>query len=332
MSGSGARRARRPPARLTPEAAAALVRDIYGLAPAEVTPLGGERDENMLVATEAGDRWILKVISPDESPEVTAFLDALLTRVGAADLGVPVPSVLPPARPRGDGGPVWAGREVRLLSFLPGRAVDPARASSRQRRDLGRRLALLDRALAGWLPAAASRSLKWNAERAAGVAAGWPDFPWVAEHLGGHLRAQVTGLRRQVIHNDANPQNVLMDASGVTGIIDVGDAIVAPLVQEVATAAAYHVGADPSHPLHAPREIVRAYDAVLPLTRAERDALFDLMLARLVLIAVLTDRAARARPDDAAYLLRNQALAVRAVGDLTAVGCAAGTAYLTQAP
>jgi Ser/Thr protein kinase RdoA (MazF antagonist) len=45
-------------------------------------------------------------------------------------------------------------------------------------------------------------------------------------------------LRAQVIHSDANPENVLV-AGKRLGFIDFGDAIKAPLVFDVAIAASY---------------------------------------------------------------------------------------------
>ena len=60
----------------------------------------------------------------------------------------------------------------------------------------------------------------------------------------GDVKPRLAGLRHQVIHNDYHLFNVLVaqdDASRVTGIIDFGDMIRAPLVAEVATAAAYQL-------------------------------------------------------------------------------------------
>ena len=62
---------------------------------------------------------------------------------------------------------------------------------------------------------------------------------------------RLAALRAQVIHNDYHLYNVLVapddQARIVTGIIDFGDMVHAPLVGEVATAAAFHMAgsADP---------------------------------------------------------------------------------------
>ena len=57
-----------------------------------------------------------------------------------------------------------------------------------------------------------------------------------------HAVPLLRGLRRQVIHNDFNPHNVLADAvddTRIAGVIDFGDMVHAPLVQDLATACAY---------------------------------------------------------------------------------------------
>ncbi len=51
-------------------------------------------------------------------------------------------------------------------------------------------------------------------------------------------------LPRQVIHNDFNPHNVLVDGDTgerVTGVIDFGDMVVGPRVQDLAVALAYQI-------------------------------------------------------------------------------------------
>ena len=97
-------------------------------------------------------------------------------------------------------------------------------------------------------------------------------------------RPRLADLRAQVIHNDLNPHNVLVAADGnhLAGIIDFGDMVHAPLIADLAIAAAYQL-APAEHPLSAIADLVAGYDAVLPLHAAELDILFDLIATRMVL-------------------------------------------------
>jgi len=118
-------------------------------------------------------------------------------------------------------------------------------------------------------------------------------------------------LRAQVIHNDFNPHNVLVDAIAddrIAGVIDFGDVVRSPLVQDLAVAAAYQIGAS-GHPLQGAADMAASFHAVCPLLPEEIELLPDMIAARLALtIAVSSWRAAR-HPDNADYILRNQATA-----------------------
>jgi hydroxylysine kinase len=94
----------------------------------------------------------------------------------------------------------------------------------------------------------------------------------------------------------------------VTGLIDFGDAVRAPLVQEVAVAAAYQL-VDEGHPLAGAADVVAGYAQAMPLNEDELAVLFDLIAARLVLIVSIGGWRAARYPENAAYILRNNAAA-----------------------
>ncbi len=124
-----------------------------------------------------------------------------------------------------------------------------------------------------------------------------------------------------MIHNDFNPHNILADPADdtrIAGIIDFGDMVRAPLVQDLATAAAYYIQ-DEGHPLTAPLELVTAFHAVNPLLPEETDTLLDLMVIRAVVSAAITGWRARMQRENAAYILRNYARTWTALDRLAAI-------------
>ena len=81
-----------------------------------------------------------------------------------------------------------------------------------------------------------------------------------------HARPALPGLRAQAIHNDLNLYNVLVDPRDhdvIAGILDFGDMVRAPLVNDLAVAASYQLepGADPLAP---------AIRFAAPITRSAR--------------------------------------------------------------
>jgi len=93
-------------------------------------------------------------------------------------------------------------------------------------------------------------------------------------------------LRKQVIHNDLNDNNVLLqtDEKGqplVNGFIDFGDAIYSQLINELAIACAYGV-MHQEDPLLAAAQIVKGYHQNNPLQDEELKQLYQLIGMRLV--------------------------------------------------
>jgi Ser/Thr protein kinase RdoA (MazF antagonist) len=117
-------------------------------------------------------------------------------------------------------------------------------------------------------------------------------------------------LRRQVIYNDLNFHNVLVDPQDpdrIAGIIDFGDIIAAPLINDLAVAASYQLGGEAGRAQAA--EFIAAYHRALPLRDEEIRLLPLLIEARLAMTLLITGYRARLHPQNAAYILRNNASA-----------------------
>lgn len=305
-------------------------------------PLGGERDRNFRVREQDGRAWVLKVVHPAEDPVLTDLQSTALLRIAERDPNLPVPRVrLPIGGPRPDA--VWhrLGSEgeqacrVRMYSYLAGTPTHLVPPSTALRADLGRHLARLDAALAGLRHPAEHHDLAWDAQKATRVhhllAADDHLSRRLLAHFREHAAPVLPGLRSQLIHNDVNPQNVLVEPTGtrVAGIIDFGDTIRAPLVQELATACAYRIS-EGTRPLDAPIDIVRAYHAIHTLTERELDVMYDLIVARLIVIIAITRWRAGQHPENGAYILRNHRRARIGLERVAAVGCRTAHAELRR--
>lgn len=320
-----------------------IVRDRYGLV-AAARRLSSERDENFALSTDDGRAYLLKLSNAAEDRQVTDFQTQALVHVARADPGLPVPHLVPatdgdltPVLPAGAGG----GRAMRLLTYLPGEPMHGAPRSALQCRRLGTMLGRLDLALEGYTHPGESHVLRWDLMHAATLR---PLLPLIED---GARRALATGfldqfeydalprlstMRAQVIHNDFQPSNILVDAGDpteVTGIIDFGDMVRAPLVNDLAVACAYHVWTAPE-PFDYVREAVGAYHAVLPLQSGEIDLLYDLMATRMVLTAVITNWRVTLHPDNRAYILRNAPAAWGGLERLAALGRDTANAMLRR--
>lgn len=284
-----------------------------------VRPLAGERDHNFHVSDGDGAEYVLKVMHPADDPAIVDFQIAALSHIAAVDPCLCVPRVVHSVS--GNKDVVWTGadaavRRVKCLTYLPGQPLDATRSTADQRRNVGAFLARLDLALADFRHPADDRDLLWDLKRADQVFGLLTEIADVErrgaaqralERFAAHVIPVLPKLRCQVIHNDFNPANVLAgrDApDAIVGVIDFGDLVRAPLVQDLATACAYQIGAR-GHPLAGPADIASAFHAVCPLRPEEIGILPDLIATRLALIVTISSWRA-ARHPDAAYIVRNQ--------------------------
>jgi len=331
-----------------PEIAAAeavdLAADLYGLE-AVVTELKGERDRNFHLRTRDGRQYVLKIGHPAEDPEVVRFQTQALLHIERRDPGLPVPRVL--GTRRGDAEavlarPADAPRIVRVLTYLEGEPLHRAPRSAAQRRNLGSCLARLDQALQGFSHPAAGHELMWDlkhASRVRGLLVHIADgarralatsFLDAFEH---HALPQMPNLRAQIIHNDMNPHNVLVASHApdtIAGIIDFGDAVRAPLVNDLAVAAAYQL-TEAGHPLAGPGDVAAGFHTTLPLEPDEIDLLFDLVATRMVLTVAISNWRAARHPENRDYILRNSAGAWAGLERLAGLSRAEAQDYLHHA-
>jgi 4-aminobutyrate aminotransferase-like enzyme/Ser/Thr protein kinase RdoA (MazF antagonist) len=310
--------------RLSLTDAADLVRRLYGVRGA-ASDLPSERDQNLLICATDGERFILKLANLAERREVLEAECAVMRHLAPTGL-------TPQVRRTTEGHEIAAHgpHAVRLISALPGSTLGrTALHTDALRRDLGRALGLVDRALASFDHAAFHRDFHWDLANAERVVRAY--LPLVSDgalvgcidRLTRYHETVVAprrpGFRRSVIHSDANDYNVLVDGARqtVTGIVDFGDMVHSQTVNDVAIAMAY-VALGSDDPLAAAAEVAAGYHATNALTESEIEALFSLMCMRLCMSACLAAKQTAERPGDD-YLAISQGPLERTLPSLAAI-------------
>lgn len=301
-------------------AAVDIVSSNYGY-DASVQTLVSERDQNFHLRLADGREFVLKIANSVEDRDVTLFqVDALLhleEQQKRYPFAVNAPRILRTLN--GEASIQLTSADgnhlARVVSYVPGKPLGDRTPSAALCKNMGEYLAHLGRALAGFRHSGNSQDLLWDLQQALKVR----ELLNCIENQ--QLRCMVEdtllefersafpefeNLRAQVIHNDFNPDNVLVDAGNedlVAGVIDFGDMLRAPLVVDVAIGACY-LRPDAGNPLALMAEFVSGYHAVTALTQAELEILFTLIKTRLaVSVAILYWRAS-ARGDDDPYLAK----------------------------
>jgi hydroxylysine kinase len=286
------------------EGAIALVRERYGLK-TRAARLTGERDENFRLSAPDGAEYVLKIANPAEDPEVTELPVAALLHIERTDPGFPCPRVV-----RAHDGNTHVrfndrdgvARVACLLTYLPGKLLGSSVRSQAQRAACGHTAGRLTRALAGFGHRAAHRAVVWDVRHAAylrKLLGEIPELPCheraaeLLERIVPAIDSRLPDLRRQVVHNDMNPLNILVDPrddSRVTGVIDFGDVTHTALIADVAVAAAELIPQNCTGASQAQacvRDLAIAYHECVPLLPQELALLGTLVAARLLMNVVV---------------------------------------------
>src|SRR5215470_15620639 len=135
--------------RLDSDAAAKLACQLFGIR-ASAAPLPSERDQNFLLATDDGKKFVLKLANTEESRSLLEAQNAALAHLGEHL------SLCPQVLPNLDGDAISETKAeggkrhlVRLVTYLPG--IPLAHVTTKPialLRDVGRKLSQIDRALA----------------------------------------------------------------------------------------------------------------------------------------------------------------------------------------
>jgi len=105
----------------------------------------------------------------------------------------------------------------------------------------------------------------------------------------------------------------------ITGLLDFGDMVFAPLVAEVAIAADLE-RAVPDELINSLRALVAGFDSVIPLEEVEIDLIYDLVLTRLAITSAIIAWRKMMSPEQPAYLHEYEAPCLETIADLMRIG------------
>ena len=302
--------ARRPS--FTLDDASRMAAEHFGIACEAITSLPSYADQNFLIRTRDA-RYVLKVAHAAVSVTDLELQQAALTylaakradfaRVLTTNSGSCTASVL------ATGG---GKHHIWMLTYLEGSPLGTVRPQfPHLLYGLGVFLGGVDRDLAGFAHPHAARYCEWDLLQAATLRKYLPCISdenqrtlvaGALDRFESRVLPKLLGLRKSIIHNDANDYNVLVAGAGynvrICGLLDFGDMVRAPLVCEVAIAATYVMLSKPD-PVGAAVHVVRGYHKANPLLEVELELLHDLIIARLCSSVLVSAYRTRLEPENA---------------------------------
>lgn len=287
----------------------------------DLSRLSGEQDENWLVASVERE-YVLRICDPQvPRARVDFIIDAMSHLPATSQLA---PEVIACANGdlvftlRGEDG---VERHGWLTTFISGRPLSHGHLLHRHVSDFGTALGQLDHHLKAIDTPGSAGSTPWDLTHPENA------FELFGEHPSGvvpsearreleafveHTLPVLDDFQSQVIHNDANPDNVLLDeASNRVQFIDFGDSIRGPRVIELAVACSYlPLPSQSSAHGTAIDRLLRAYTRQQELGVAEVKALAPCIRARLALSVGIAHCRSHAHPERSSYVLRHTGAAL----------------------
>ena len=311
------RQLRTPPPDVTEAEAIAVAKGFYGIE-GKACLLTGERDRNFLITAANGVSHVLKFYNSAEDAPTRALQHGALQHVRALDFACPVPEIRLALDgqeevmvPRGD-----VKTAAAMISQLPGVNPEAGDLSANLRHDIGRVIGRLSRALSGYEHPRADRAILWDMMHVAELRplAALIESPkeraslerWL-DMFSAEILPATTDLPYQTIHNDLSLSNIMVDPirrDRVTGVIDFGDIVRAPRINEFAVAASYFISQN-ADPVQSIGEILGGIDPGLQLLPEEIGLLPELIKARLATRILLSGWRAQLFPCNQTYILRS---------------------------
>jgi hydroxylysine kinase len=275
----------------------------YGLT-GQWSPLTGERDQNFRLGAEDGQNFVVKIAGPDENPDVADFQIQALRTLETNSPQIPVPRIV---RDRAgnslnkildNSGRTHILRVVTYLDGIPYGEGDFPDAQGLQ--NIGGFQAEVVDALANFEHKASRHFMPWNLSNGIAVSESlWEsstdDVRSLAAPLLPRLRHEIlpklNACQSQVIHNDAHPYNLLRAntvSQDVAGLIDFGDLVHAPVINDLAVmATSFHRPG--IEDLDTVENLLIGFHRRHPLSGEEVSLLWDAMTLRVLITILLSD-------------------------------------------
>lgn len=253
--------------------------------------LGGE-NLNYRLTTAAGENYVLKIVGENSTPESADLELNLLEHARNAEFPVNLPFIVKNYSEQTETRiklPISGPERLRLISFIDGEMLENYRDISIDLlKSVGKSLAMFDKAIEDFDHPAAHLGHDWELIHAGRQQQKMPsiDDPELREQLTWafdlwhEVRDCLADLPHQVIHGDANKENILVQEDSVVGLVDFGDACYNPRICELAVCLAY-VMMDRADPMAAAAVVIETYTEEIELSEEELAVLFPLVCARL---------------------------------------------------
>jgi len=307
----------------------------------QLKPLAGELDLNFLGQTEAGEKFIVKVMRENCPESLIDLQTATLRHLEKTIQQIKLPKVV--LTQEGTTYTYFENKILWVLTYCEGTLLADFRPHTEELIfSFGEAIAHLTNSLEGFEHPTMKRGFYWEMTKTLEVK---PYIKYVNESIKQQVQDafdqfeiitydQLIQLPYSVIHNDANDYNVLIAESEqgeqvVNALFDFGDMSYQPTICELAIALAYLIFGK-EQPISIIATFLKGYTSIRSLTEQEIDILLDLIEARLAVSIATSSYRQTQNPDDA-YITISQQPAIEALDRLSKINKAFALTAFRQA-
>ncbi|NNF82012.1 MAG: aminotransferase class III-fold pyridoxal phosphate-dependent enzyme [Flavobacteriaceae bacterium] len=287
---------------------------------AQISRLPGDVDLNYRIEQDGVPKYVLKISRDDKNEDAIFYQAELLNHLVSLNSGLTIPAFVHSTndnlvvRYKADDGSI---RLIRLLHWISGRLWSQVNPITKNlRASLGHYCGNLVENLSGFDHPYSERFFEWDITQSL----------WTKEHVhlfSGELKDSITyfqarfedrfsqyqSLRKSIIHNDANDNNIIVSADlrkpEVSALIDFGDAMKTQVINELAVASTYAI-MKTNDPLDASLAVVAGFHHTFPLQEKELSHLYDCIGMRLVISLTKSALNAIQEPDNVYHQISKQ--------------------------
>ena len=265
--------------------------------------LPSDRDQVFHVQGDA-DSYILKIYNSAEKTSVIELQDAAATHIMKNDKSLLVPkSLQKPRFIKKQDVPYY----LRLMPYYAGSFLNEKNLQTSDYFALGEFIGRLTKALEQFSHEGANRSFLWDSART-DLIKGYLSYVsskndrdilnYFLHDFEINAQPVLSGLKRSVIHNDANDNNIILDDNNnITGIIDLGDMVFSNRCVEIATCMAYVAILEDST-YESLQSLLMGYLSLIDLNKKEIHCILHIMCNRLCISVIMASWRRTLYPDN----------------------------------
>ena len=257
--------------------------------------LNSERDTNFLLTINNNSKFVIKISNTNESKKFLEMQDYVISSLNKKSL---IKKFIPIKKHKSIKTYLDINQHkcfVRILTYIDGKMYAKYKNSNNLENSLGKTLGILSRSLQNLGHPSAYRHFEWNPS----------EIDWIKKYIylfdnkhkkiilnnlydyDKFIKKNKNNLRFSLTHGDINNYNLVVSNQNVVGLIDYGDMIYAPTINDLAICLAYAL-MNKKDLYTSLKNIILSYHKNFPITKHEIFSLITLVKCRLTITVTMS--------------------------------------------